>query len=335
MTGQPEQQAHRRPGRRLTDRQAAILERIAAGRENKQIAAELGISEQAVKEQVSAMLRALAAPNRAALADSAAMLRLVGTTNLDPAWLQYLFLDSPLYIAVVEGPEHRFVATNEAYRAVTQGRDLIGHAYGEQMRPGRPETLALLDEARRTGAPVTRTAMARRFATAPGREPEDRYVSVVVQPLPRADDRAAGLAIFGLDVTDAVRARQRAETMEQEELALLDLLTTGVMIVDAQRNATRVNDALRRLISLPSVPTRVTAELLRTYDVRDAASGAPVAFDDLPPIAALRGTACRDPRLYRVRDPQLARDRLLRVSSLPLVANDGAVVGSVTTINGA
>src|SRR5206468_2696053 len=72
MTQLPDGAERRRTrGRRLTDRQTAVLELVANGLGNKEIAHELGISEQAIKEHVSALLRRLEANNRAALADVA------------------------------------------------------------------------------------------------------------------------------------------------------------------------------------------------------------------------------------------------------------------------
>ena len=41
---------------RLTPRQSQVLDRVIRGHENKQIAKELGVSEQAVKEHVSLLL---------------------------------------------------------------------------------------------------------------------------------------------------------------------------------------------------------------------------------------------------------------------------------------
>jgi len=48
----------------LTSRQQAILEQLAAGRANKQIAHDLGISEATVKAHVSAIFRAFGVSNR-------------------------------------------------------------------------------------------------------------------------------------------------------------------------------------------------------------------------------------------------------------------------------
>ncbi len=52
----------------LTARQSRVLELLRAGRTNKEIAGELGISEQAAKAQVRKLMRKFSVPNRAALA---------------------------------------------------------------------------------------------------------------------------------------------------------------------------------------------------------------------------------------------------------------------------
>lgn len=55
----------------LTERHRQVLELVRLGRTNKEIAGELGISDQAAKVQVSKLLRKFGAPNRAALVASA------------------------------------------------------------------------------------------------------------------------------------------------------------------------------------------------------------------------------------------------------------------------
>ncbi len=321
----------RTPGRRLTDRQAVVLDLVASGLGNKEIAHRLGISEQAVKEHVSTLLRVLAAPNRAALGDAAAQLRFTGTFDLDPAWLRFLFTEAPLYVAVVAGPDHRFVAANEAVRAGSP-EALIGRPYAEVF-PNREQPLALLDEAYRTGERVVRTNVPRHLVLRPGGQIEERYVSVVLQPLPDETGATAGVAVFSIDVTDAVIAERRVHELEKEELALLDLLSTGVIILDTQGDLVKANAAARQLISIPEPPVRITPELAGAYALRDASDGREIAFDEIPTIRALRGEACREPIVYRVRDPEHGSERLLRVSAMPLVGEDGRPRGSVTTFS--
>jgi hypothetical protein len=197
----------------LTDRQTAILELVAAGRVNKEIAFELGISQQAVKEHVSRLLQRLAAPNRAALGDAAATMRFVGTSAIDPDWLSYLFQHAPMHVAVVEGPAHRFVALNDAYRIASGDRELEGREYRDVF-PGRTDSLALLDRVYTTGLRFAASDILRQFVRTPGGAEEDGYVAVVLQPLPGPDSQTGGIAIFSIDTTDSVLARRRLQELE-------------------------------------------------------------------------------------------------------------------------
>ena len=107
-----------------------MLELVSEGLENKEIGHRMGLSEQAVKEHVSTLLHRLAVRNRAALAEIATELKIVGTTDLDPEWLSYIFKRSPVMTAIVRGPDHVFVAVNAAYAdasGTTEG--LIGRSF--------------------------------------------------------------------------------------------------------------------------------------------------------------------------------------------------------------
>ena len=123
----PEAERRRARGRRLTDRQSVVLDLVAEGLENKEIGYRIGLSEQAVKEHVSTLLQRLAVRNRASLAEIATRLRIVGTIDLEPEWLEYVFQRSPVMKAIVRGPDHVFVAANDAYRRASG--DQIGRAH--------------------------------------------------------------------------------------------------------------------------------------------------------------------------------------------------------------
>ena len=56
--------ARRRPVAELSDRQAEVLRLVAAGRQNKHIARELGISEKTVKTHLTAIFQALGVTDR-------------------------------------------------------------------------------------------------------------------------------------------------------------------------------------------------------------------------------------------------------------------------------
>lgn len=320
----------RGPGRRLTDRQATILEHVAQGLENKEIGQRLGISEQAVKEHISVLLRRLAVHNRAALADAAATLRFVGNVDVAPEWLGLLFLRAPMLVALLEGREHRFVAVNEAYRLAAGPRELIGRSVREAF-PDLDEAgiLRLLDESFRTGEPRLAPEVPARWHRSPGGEPEPGFLTTLVQPMHREDGTVGGTVFFGVDVTDEVLARRRAEALESEQLALLDLLTVGVIVFDAQLNVVKANAAARALITIPT-GARLDPESAATYALRNPVDGRPIPYEDTPAMRALRGERS-EPLAFRVRDPKTGRDRLLRISAVPLRDRDGAIRGCVST----
>jgi DNA-binding CsgD family transcriptional regulator len=166
-------------GRRLTDRQAAILELVASGLSNKEIGFELSITEQAVKEQVSVLLQLLGAANRAALGRAAATRDFLGAFSIDPHWLRYLFQEAPIPIAVLAGSEHRFVAFNRAYEIAAEGRDLLGQRYVDVF----PDAV------------TAHELIARSFASG-----ERAVGSIIVQPLPAADRGVSGVAVFSREL---------------------------------------------------------------------------------------------------------------------------------------
>src|SRR2546426_8659731 len=88
---------------RLTSRQSQVLGRVIRGLENKQIANELGVSEQAVKEHVSLLLQRFGVPNRAAFAEAGTTPRITGTKVVEPALLSDPFSAAPGLIAQLRG----------------------------------------------------------------------------------------------------------------------------------------------------------------------------------------------------------------------------------------
>ena len=59
-----QQGENRSKGKTLTNRQSQVLELVAQGLSNKQIAYEMGVSEATVKLHINALLRSIGATNR-------------------------------------------------------------------------------------------------------------------------------------------------------------------------------------------------------------------------------------------------------------------------------
>ena len=309
-------------GRRLTDRQSVVLDLVAEGLENKEIAHRIGLSEQAVKEHVSALLQRLAVRNRASLAEIATQLRIVGTMDLEPEWLEYVFQRSPVMKAILRGPDHVFVAANDAYRGVSGDREIIGRPFREVFPDG---ALSVLDEVYASGRPQVLHDFRGRW----GAEADNRYAEVSLQPLP-GPQGVAGISILAVDVTDAVRAREELAKLAAEQLAMFDLVPSGVVVLDRSGAVMKVNRAAQALLG--SGPfADVTSESAKRYRLRDEATGRELRSIEDTLARAFAGEALRDLRL-RMFLPALGRDASVRVDAEPLRASDGSVRGVVAAI---
>jgi PAS domain-containing protein len=315
-------------GRRLTDRQALVLELVAEGLENKEIAHRMGLSEQAVKEHVSALLQRLAVRNRAALAEIATEIKIAGTMELEPEWLSYIYQQSPVASAVVRGPEHTFVSANLAYRAAAGADDIIGRRIIDVFPTVSPASLAGLAE-------VIATGQTRVIHEQPGRwvregKREDGFVDVIWQPLPGTD---GGIIIWGIDVTEQVRAREGLAELSAEQLALFDLVPNGIVVLDRRGAVVKVNAAAQTLFG-PGPFAMVSPESARPYRLRDPATDREISPAVGGLARALAGELVRDLRL-RLFLPVLGRDALVRIDAKPLHGADGgvrAVVAAITEI---
>jgi DNA-binding CsgD family transcriptional regulator len=190
-------------GLQLSVREAQVLSLILRGLGNKEIAAELGLAEVSIKQYASALLRKFDVPNRAALTHAGLRLELAGTTELAPSWLPQLLRDSDLLVAVLAGPELRFVATSEAATRLLN-RPLIGRP----LREALPEyaTSGLLDSVERvyaTGEPLVEHARLVPFDPKRG---SAGYRDFVMQALRDDAGRINGVVYFGIDVTEQVLA---------------------------------------------------------------------------------------------------------------------------------
>jgi len=321
----PEAERRRVRGRRITDKQAMVLELVAEGLENKEIAHRMGLSEQAVKEHVSTLLHRLAVRNRAALAEIATELKIIGTTDLDPEWLSYIFKRSPVMTAIVRGPDHVFVAVNAAYAdASGTPSGLIGRAFRDVFPGG---AIKVLDEVYATGKPQLLHNFRGRWGRGP--DEEDGYAEVTLQPLP-GPDGVAGISILAVDMTDAVRARQALVELSAEELALLDLVPSAIVVLDHRGAIAKVNRAAKALLG-DGPFTTVSSEAAKAYRLRDATTGSDLPSVDEALARALAGEAFRDLRI-RIFLPARGRDASLRIDAEPLRAPDGAVRAVVAAL---
>jgi signal transduction histidine kinase/DNA-binding response OmpR family regulator len=134
--------------------------------------------------------------------------------------LRDLFQQAPSFICVLQGPDHVFDLTNEAYQQLVGHRDLVGLP----IRRALPELAGqgyfeLLDEVFNSGKPFVGRNLEVQVQRSKGAPLELRYVSFVYQPILGRDGKVSGVFVDGYDVTqqkssdDALKALN--DTLEQ------------------------------------------------------------------------------------------------------------------------
>lgn len=132
--------------------------------------------------------------------------------------LHDLFLQAPAGISVLQGAEHVFELVNPTYQALIGPRAVIG----QPLRVALPEMQdqpfpRILDEVYRSGkAYVGQEEPALLHRGAFEGPPDEVFFNYVYQPLLDSQGHTSGILVFAYDVTEQVRARQRAEALAEE-----------------------------------------------------------------------------------------------------------------------
>jgi len=311
----------------LTARQRQVLDLVTRGMANKEIANELAISLQAVKDHVSALLSRFEVSNRASLAEIGTHLVIMGVTDADTSWLPYLFMAAPIGMQVFRGPDHRVVATNAVARKAAD-RDVVGMT----LREGYPLTAdrigPMLDLVFASGEPHVEYEFSGTWVRDGVMQPS--YSDFVLQPIKGPDGTVMDVVLFGSDVTERVLARRRMEQLSAEQLAIFGLVTDGVLVVDASGRLLKVNDAARRLTGMQDNFDLRLRDRIAPFAIRDA-SGRPLEYEELPLVRALAGETVPWTELVAY-NPVTKTDYRQRATAAPIHASDGAIIGAAVLL---
>lgn len=303
-----------------------MLARVLDGEGNKQIAAALGITEQAIKEHVSTLLSKFDVPNRAALAEAGIRLEFSGERGFDRSWMRDLFLRAEPQIFIARGPELRFEAANEAFLEAAGHRGVVGRTMREAFPEWTQADIEKVERVYATGQPLIEHEVERLCDGGSG--PAARHFDVLVQPLHDAEENVNGVVSYTVDVTEHVEERRRAELVRDELSAVLDEVPSGVIFVDEKGRLVKMNAAARRITRQPVDPqVALDQATLVKFRIRYA-DGSDVVLTEMPLARALRGEGA-PPReyIFEVGDPPVAVT--VRSSSRPLRDPDGRIRGAL------
>nr|WP_240359243.1 ATP-binding protein [Pyxidicoccus trucidator] len=169
---------------------------------------------------VSVLMTKLNVRLRRANLERAALLererRARSAAETERARLHAIFMDAPAHIVFTRGPDHVYTFSNTMNDALVGHRAIVGRAIRESVAEADEQGLiAMMDSVYATGEPFIGHALPVKFTQADG-ETRETFLNLIYQPTRDEEGRIEGLAGFGFDVTDLVRARQRAEALATE-----------------------------------------------------------------------------------------------------------------------
>ncbi|WP_257451369.1 sensor histidine kinase [Archangium lipolyticum] len=180
-----------------------------------------------------------------------------------------LFQQAPSAIALMQGPEHVITLTNDLYAQLFGARDVLG----KPAREAVPEVegqgyFELLDHVYGTGEPYVGNEVPLWWDRRGDGTLEEGFFNTTYHPITGRDGRITGIFAQGVEVTELVRARRRAE----EERALVDILLTnapvGLCFVDKDMRYVRINRLLADItgVSMEEALGRTLYELAPALD---------------------------------------------------------------------
>lgn len=162
-------------------------------------------------------------------ADTTERVRAAAATKRERDQLFRLYENTPGFIAMAEGPEHRFTYVNRAYARLVGSEELVGRTVAEAM-PELVEQgfIELLDHARSTGQPIHANDVPIDFVSDDGMA-RRRFVSFVYEPMRDPPGRVTGIFCEGVDVTEEKLAREKVQALQSELIHVARRSAMGAM----------------------------------------------------------------------------------------------------------
>jgi len=170
--------------------------------------------------------------------------------------LQSLFEQAPSFMALVEGPDHRYTFSNAANNRLFGRWDLVGQtvaeAFPELVEQGFVERL---DEAFRTGKPYIGNGLAFEIRETADSEARRRVINFIYQPVRAGPgEPVTGIFIEGHDVTEQHVEHAKVQALQLELIHFSRLSAMGTM---ASTVAHELNQPLAAAVNYISAAIRL------------------------------------------------------------------------------
>lgn len=161
--------------------------------------------------------------------------------------LRNLFEQTPGFVAVMRGPDHRFEMANNAYLKLVGDRQVIGRTVREVLPDIEGQGFfEILDQVYASGEPYVANDVPLSLEDSPGEVKRTVYVDFVYQPIVEPDGSLSGIFAAGSDVTLRRQALEELKTSEKHLKVALEAagggtwdwnLRTGELVLSASWKA--------------------------------------------------------------------------------------------------
>ena len=233
-------------------------------------------------------------------------------------------------MCVLDGPEHTFSLTNEAYQRLVGRRDLVGLP----VRAALPEVAGqgffeLLDRVFTSGEPFVGSRVPVKLQRETDGAAEDRFVDFLYQPITDAQGQITGIFVEGADVTERVRGEEHQRLLINELNHRVKNTLATVQAIAHQtfrHDHTASTDIFEaRLLALSKAHDLLTRESWEGADLGEVVEGA---------IAPFRRT---DGARFRVTGPRVwlpPRTALAIAMALHELCTNAAKYGALSVPSG-
>ena len=177
------------------------------------------------------------------------MLNPVAVDRGDHERLQRMFEAAPGFMALLQGPDHRFTVANRAFHDLVGDRDLVGRAVANAIPEFAGQGFVeILDQVAQSGEPFVGNSMPLRIASADG-PPDKLFLDLVFQPLTDEEGEPAAIFVAGHNVTED----KRSETIRVAHNRVLELAIGDSPLETTLSELIRIVEATSRTGVLGSI----------------------------------------------------------------------------------